>query len=232
MPACAGTAQARLPLPACLQSRSCSASLTRPTFRAWRCGAAGGGPVWQRGSVQRGSTPVGLAAQRPGCLWWGPRPRRCWASSTWASSWPSWAATCSSSTSTPRVGGRGQLGATRAGPPGRKNALPPAAFVLWCRRHACLQHPPCHGRYALPGTPRPADEKYNFERLQRTTQLNKQPLLVPQPLELSPTEELTVRCSWGGAAWWGSWDGRRWARCCAINCEEGAAPFCPATSPP
>ena len=39
-----------------------------------------------------------------------------------------------------------------------------------------------------------ADEKYNFERLQRTTVLNKQPLLVPQPLELSPTEELTVRC--------------------------------------
>ena len=40
----------------------------------------------------------------------------------------------------------------------------------------------------------PADEKHNFERLQRTTVLNKQPLLVPQPLELSPTEELTVRC--------------------------------------
>ncbi|KAL4438704.1 hypothetical protein ABPG77_006308 [Micractinium sp. CCAP 211/92] len=38
-----------------------------------------------------------------------------------------------------------------------------------------------------------SDEKYNFERLQRTTQLNKQPLLVPQPLELSPTEELAVR---------------------------------------
>jgi hypothetical protein len=40
----------------------------------------------------------------------------------------------------------------------------------------------------------PADEKYNFERLQRSTVLNKQPLLAPQPLELSPTEELTVRC--------------------------------------
>ncbi len=38
-----------------------------------------------------------------------------------------------------------------------------------------------------------ADEKYNFERLQRTTMLNKQPLLVPQSLELSPTEELIVR---------------------------------------
>lgn len=40
-----------------------------------------------------------------------------------------------------------------------------------------------------------ADEKYNFERLQRTTTLNKQPLLQPQPLELSPTEELAIRCT-------------------------------------
>ena len=39
----------------------------------------------------------------------------------------------------------------------------------------------------------PADEKHNFERLQRTTRLNRQPLLAPQRLELSPTEELTVR---------------------------------------
>ena len=38
-----------------------------------------------------------------------------------------------------------------------------------------------------------SDEKYNFERLQRGTQLNRQPLLAPQGLELSPTEELTVR---------------------------------------
>ncbi|KAI3431618.1 hypothetical protein D9Q98_004667 [Chlorella vulgaris] len=38
-----------------------------------------------------------------------------------------------------------------------------------------------------------SDEKYNFERLQRTTTLNRQPLLAPQALELSPTEELTVR---------------------------------------
>jgi DNA mismatch repair protein PMS2 len=38
-----------------------------------------------------------------------------------------------------------------------------------------------------------SDEKYNFERLQRTTVLNRQPLLHPQPLGLSPAEELTVR---------------------------------------
>jgi DNA mismatch repair protein PMS2 len=42
-------------------------------------------------------------------------------------------------------------------------------------------------------SPHQADEKYNFERLQRSTTLNRQPLLVPQPLDLSPTEELTVR---------------------------------------
>lgn len=38
-----------------------------------------------------------------------------------------------------------------------------------------------------------ADEKYNFERLQATTALNKQPLMCPQALELSPPEELTIR---------------------------------------
>ncbi|PSC67581.1 DNA mismatch repair PMS1 isoform X3 [Micractinium conductrix] len=38
-----------------------------------------------------------------------------------------------------------------------------------------------------------SDEKYNFERLQASTVLNRQPLLAPQPLDLSPTEELTVR---------------------------------------
>lgn len=38
-----------------------------------------------------------------------------------------------------------------------------------------------------------SDEKHNFERLQRTTTLNRQPLLAPQPLDLSPTEALTVR---------------------------------------
>lgn len=38
-----------------------------------------------------------------------------------------------------------------------------------------------------------SDEKYNFERLASTTVLNKQPLLRPQPLDLSPGEALTVR---------------------------------------
>jgi DNA mismatch repair protein PMS2 len=38
-----------------------------------------------------------------------------------------------------------------------------------------------------------SDEKFNFEKLQRTTVLNRQPLLHPQSLGLSPAEELTVR---------------------------------------
>ena len=38
-----------------------------------------------------------------------------------------------------------------------------------------------------------SDERANFERLQATTVLNRQPLLVPQPLGLSPIEELIVR---------------------------------------
>ncbi|CAN6442723.1 unnamed protein product [Victoria cruziana] len=37
-----------------------------------------------------------------------------------------------------------------------------------------------------------ADEKYNFERLSRTTILNQQPLLQPLKLELSPEEEVVV----------------------------------------
>ena len=37
-----------------------------------------------------------------------------------------------------------------------------------------------------------SDEIYNFERLKRTTTLNKQPLISPQPLELSAAEEQTV----------------------------------------
>jgi len=37
-----------------------------------------------------------------------------------------------------------------------------------------------------------SDEIFNFERLQRTTQLTRQPLLVPQALELSPAEAQTV----------------------------------------
>ncbi len=51
-----------------------------------------------------------------------------------------------------------------------------------------------------------ADEKYNFERLQATTVLNRQPLLCPQLLDLSPTEELTVRWAWGMEV---AWQGRR-----------------------
>ena len=37
-----------------------------------------------------------------------------------------------------------------------------------------------------------SDEIFNFERLHRTTQLTRQPLLVPQPLELSPADAQTV----------------------------------------
>ena len=38
-----------------------------------------------------------------------------------------------------------------------------------------------------------SDERTNFERLTEETVLNRQPLLHPQKLDLSPTEELTVR---------------------------------------
>ena len=38
-----------------------------------------------------------------------------------------------------------------------------------------------------------SDEKYNFERLQATIVLNRQPLLRPCPLDLSAAEEITVR---------------------------------------
>jgi DNA mismatch repair protein PMS2 len=37
-----------------------------------------------------------------------------------------------------------------------------------------------------------SDEIYNFERLKRTTCLNKQPLIAPQPLQLTAAEEQTV----------------------------------------
>jgi len=37
-----------------------------------------------------------------------------------------------------------------------------------------------------------SDEIFNFERLQKTTILNRQPLISPQPLELSAAEEQTV----------------------------------------
>jgi DNA mismatch repair ATPase MutL len=40
-----------------------------------------------------------------------------------------------------------------------------------------------------------ADEKHNFERLQQVTRLNKQPLLHPRRLQLTPAEAVTLRCS-------------------------------------
>ncbi len=38
-----------------------------------------------------------------------------------------------------------------------------------------------------------SDEKYNFERLQAGTVLNRQPLVLPQKLQLSAPEEITIR---------------------------------------
>lgn len=38
-----------------------------------------------------------------------------------------------------------------------------------------------------------SDEKYNFERLVRTTVLNKQPLLNPLGLDLTAAEEVTCQ---------------------------------------
>ena len=63
-----------------------------------------------------------------------------------------------------------------------------------------------------------SDEKHNFERLQRSTVLNKQPLLVPQPLELSPTEELTVR--WAVGCLTGGVQARLGRGCAAGNQSE------------
>ena len=40
-----------------------------------------------------------------------------------------------------------------------------------------------------------SDEKFNFERLQRSTVLQRQPLLHPQPLDLTPAEAVGVRCA-------------------------------------
>ena len=37
-----------------------------------------------------------------------------------------------------------------------------------------------------------ADEKYNFERLQQITRLNKQPLLQPLRLDVTPAEKMTL----------------------------------------
>lgn len=39
-----------------------------------------------------------------------------------------------------------------------------------------------------------SDEKFNFERLQAGTTLNRQPLLQPRALGLSAAEEITIRC--------------------------------------
>ena len=38
-----------------------------------------------------------------------------------------------------------------------------------------------------------SDEKYNFERLTKTTQLNRQPLLHPQALDLTPSETIVIK---------------------------------------
>ena len=38
-----------------------------------------------------------------------------------------------------------------------------------------------------------SDEKFNFERLTKTTQLNRQPLLAPQRVDLTPAESIIVR---------------------------------------
>ena len=37
-----------------------------------------------------------------------------------------------------------------------------------------------------------ADEMYNFERLQQITRLNKQPLMQPLALDLTPAEKMTL----------------------------------------
>ena len=85
-------------------------------------------------------------------------------------------------------------------------ALPPLPLPSWVLNLGAAPPPPPPPPPAPPPSPHPtttthahtllclpADEKYNFERLQASTVLNRQPLLAPQPLDLSPTEELTVR---------------------------------------
>ena len=39
-----------------------------------------------------------------------------------------------------------------------------------------------------------SDEKFNFERLQASTMLNRQPLVCPEPLHLMPSESIVIRC--------------------------------------
>ena len=38
-----------------------------------------------------------------------------------------------------------------------------------------------------------SDEKFNFERLQGSTVLNRQPLVCPEPLHLTPAEAIVIR---------------------------------------
>ena len=54
-----------------------------------------------------------------------------------------------------------------------------------------------------------SDEKYNFERLTRSTVLQRQPLLHLQPLDLMPAEALAVRRVHQGP--------RRFAHCCIAD---------------
>jgi DNA mismatch repair protein PMS2 len=83
---------------------------------------------------------------------------------------------------------RARVGACcRATPPHCR----PGAQALSSCAHSPLF--PAPSRPPPPSSSAPADEKYNFERLQASTALNRQPLLRPQPLGLSPAEELTVR---------------------------------------
>ena len=38
-----------------------------------------------------------------------------------------------------------------------------------------------------------SDEKFNFERLQASTVLNRQPLVCSEPLQLTPAESIVIR---------------------------------------
>jgi len=46
-----------------------------------------------------------------------------------------------------------------------------------------------------------ADEKFNFERLQASLTLNKQPLICPRPLNLSVLDEMVVRYGAAGSVY-------------------------------
>lgn len=49
-----------------------------------------------------------------------------------------------------------------------------------------------------------SDEKFNFERLQNSTVLNRQPLVCPEPLQLTPAEGIAIRCPSGACLCHGS----------------------------